>query len=90
MGTGSGGGRGEGVFRIKAGAPTGAGVSLPIQPDERRFVSLRFQLDASRPQSDAQLQRGENRPYMVLSTLTERFLETEDMVYGLFFLMFII
>lgn len=69
MGTGGAGeDGGEGVFRIKAGAPTGAGVSLPIQPDERRFVSLRFQLDVSRPQSDAQLQRGENRPYMVLST----------------------
>lgn len=29
----------EGIFRIKEG-PTRAGVSLPIQPDEGRFVGL--------------------------------------------------
>lgn len=42
-GAGEDGGDGGGCFQDQSRAPTGAGVSLPIQPDEHRFVSLRFE-----------------------------------------------
>ena len=71
----SGGRTGEdggGCFQDQSRAPTGAGVSLPIQPDEHRFVSLRF----SRCRSAAAVRTG---PYMVLwrsEVITETVLET--------------
>lgn len=71
-GAGEDGGDGGGCFQDQSRAPTGAGVSLPIQPDEHRFVSLSL----SRCRSAAALRTG---PYMVLrrgEVITETVLET--------------